>query len=337
MYRAIQIAQNALGNVAPNPLVGALVVYDGKIISEGYHAAFGESHAEIMALNKIHDPEILRKSTLYVTLEPCSHFGKTPPCSDLIIEKGIPRVVIAAKDPFEKVNGSGIERLKNNGIQVITGVLEKEAIEMNRRFFTFHTKKRPYVILKWAQTADGYMDRVRTNNTDLGSFSISCAESAILVHQWRSEESGILIGATTALTDNPSLTVRHVKGKNPTRILIDPNGKVPANYAIFNTEAPTVVFGESSHMGAFVLPFVKTNAITNILIELYKLDIQSVLVEGGAETLKHFIDACCWDEARIITAPKALGKGLKAPEISINKNSCFRCGIDEIFYYRNND
>jgi diaminohydroxyphosphoribosylaminopyrimidine deaminase/5-amino-6-(5-phosphoribosylamino)uracil reductase len=336
MQRAIQIAQNGLGNVAPNPLVGAVLVYNDKIISEGYHAKFGESHAEVNALNKISDPEILSKSTLYVTLEPCSHFGKTPPCSDLIIEKGIPKVVIACKDPFEKVNGSGIEKLKNNGVEVITGVLQKEAHEMNRRFFTFHTKKRPYIILKWAQTSDGYMDRVRKNSSDLGSFSISGKKSALLVHKWRSEESGILVGATTALTDNPSLTVRHVEGKNPTRILIDPNGRVPAEYNIFNTEAPTLVFGKCAQAGIKRILFTEKQNTGDLLNELYLLNIQSILVEGGATTLKHFIEEKNWDEARIIVAPKILGEGLRAPEILETKTDCFQCGADQIFHLKNN-
>jgi diaminohydroxyphosphoribosylaminopyrimidine deaminase / 5-amino-6-(5-phosphoribosylamino)uracil reductase len=337
MQRAIRIAQNGLGYAAPNPLVGAVLVCDGKIISEGYHAVCGEAHAEVNAVNKVNDVDILRRSTLYVTLEPCSHFGKTPPCTDLILEKGIGKIVIACQDPFEKVNGSGIERLRKKGVEVLTGVLEKESREMNRRFFTFHEKKRPYIVLKWAQTSDGYMDRVRLGNTDVGSFAISSKETAVLVHKWRSEESGILVGAKTALTDNPSLTVRHVAGKNPTRILIDSSGSVPADYAIYNSDAPTIVFGKNAHSGAIRIPFEKEQAIDYILSELHKLDIQSVLIEGGAATLSGFIEANCWDEARIIVAPSKLGKGLKAPRVNGAEFTRYECGIDQIIHLRNYD
>ncbi|HZH70213.1 MAG TPA: bifunctional diaminohydroxyphosphoribosylaminopyrimidine deaminase/5-amino-6-(5-phosphoribosylamino)uracil reductase RibD, partial [Flavobacteriaceae bacterium] len=241
MQRALFLAQKGRFTTSPNPRVGAVIVHKNKIIGEGYHRQFGEAHAEPNAVASVKDKSLLAESTLYVTLEPCSHHGKTPPCVDLILKHKIPEVFIASKDPFEKVNGSGIEKLREAGVNVKIGLLEKEALELNKRFFTFHQKKRPYIILKWAETADGFIGRLQSDPKKEDSW-ITSAESKQLVHLWRAEEDGILVGSNTALADRPQLDCREVFGKNPLRILIDENLDVPLSFAIFNKKAPTIVF-----------------------------------------------------------------------------------------------
>ena len=316
MQRCLQLAKLASGNVAPNPMVGAVLVYDQKIIGEGYHKKFGEAHAEVNCLNNVReeDKNLIDKSTLYVSLEPCSHFGKTPPCTDLIIKNKIPKVVIGCKDVYEDVNGKGIKKLQNAVVEVVTGVLEKECIEINKRFFTFHEQKRPYIILKWAESAD---EKIGTGS---GRVSISNQYSNRLVHKWRSEEASILVGTNTALQDDPSLTTRLWKGNDPVRLIIDMDLRLPSHLKIFNREINTVIFNKHKHEEAGNLTFYKIeekNSIEELLKALYKLKIQSVLVEGGAKLLQSFIDASLWDEARIISNDQlTITNGISSPGLN---------------------
>ncbi|MDR1226096.1 MAG: bifunctional diaminohydroxyphosphoribosylaminopyrimidine deaminase/5-amino-6-(5-phosphoribosylamino)uracil reductase RibD [Prevotellaceae bacterium] len=301
MQRCLQIAPCGLGSTAPNPMVGAVLVHDSKIVSEGYHHGYGLPHAEVEAIRKVKDKSILRQCTLYVSLEPCNHYGKTPPCSELIAASKIPRVVVATTDPFPKVNGSGIRRLQEAGAEVVVGVLEKAAREQNRRFFTFHEKTRPYVTLKWAQTIDGFIDRVRTAKEVPAKISNETAHT--LSHRWRTEEPAIMVGANTVIMDNPSLTARLWEGKNPTRVVVGSSlNALPKNLNIFNSEAPTIT--------------IESLCPKDILKELYKQNVQSVMVEGGAKLLNKFIESGLWDEARIFTSQDRLGSGIAAPKIT---------------------
>ena len=316
MSRCIQLAELGAGNVAPNPMVGAVLVYDDKIIGEGYHKKYGEAHAEVNCINSVEEKNkhLIEKSTIYVSLEPCAHYGKTPPCADLIIKNNIPKVVIGTKDIYKEVAGAGIEKLKNAGIEVLTGVLENECIDLNKRFFTFHQKQRPYIILKWAQSANG---KIGSANNE--RILISNDYSNRLVHRWRSEESAILVGTNTALKDNPSLTTRLWKGKNPIRIVIDKNLKLPHELKIFSKTTNTIIFNSLKNTIEENVEYIKLenkNFLEEILRTLYKLNIQSVLVEGGAKTLQSFIDAGLWDEARVITNEEMIiESGIDAPEI----------------------
>lgn len=314
--RCFELAQTALGNTSPNPLVGAVVVYQDKIIGEGYHQLYGAAHAEVNAINAVKDKNQLKNASLYVSLEPCNHFGKTPPCSHLIVKHQIPKVIIANIDPFSKVNGSGIQYLKENGIEVISGILEKEGAFINRRFFTFQKKKRPYIILKWAQTADGFMDIDRSKNT-FEKYWITTAASKRLVHQWRSEEDAILVGFNTVKNDNPSLTTREVKGKNPKRIVIDKNldlSNIDLN--IFKPESDTIVINNKENRIENNIKYIQIdfdNELDSLMKVLYDENIQSIIIEGGKKTLEKFIDFNLWDEARVFTANKKFNNGLKAP------------------------
>ena len=313
MQRCLQLAKCGAGNVAPNPMVGAVFVYEDKIIGEGYHKKYGDPHAEVNCINSVkeEDKNLIDKSTLYVSLEPCSHFGKTPPCTDLIIQNKIPKVVIGCKDVYEDVNGKGIKRLQEAGVEVITGILEKESIEINKRFFTFHQQKRPYIILKWAESADKKMGR------DGEKVLISNEYSNRLVHKWRSEEASILVGTNTALNDDPSLTTRLWTGNNPVRIVIDMNLRLPSSLKIFNRETKTIIFNKHKHEEAGNLNFYKIeneNNIPQLLKALYELKIQSVIIEGGAQLLQSFIDAGLWDEARAICNEKLIiNNGINSP------------------------
>jgi diaminohydroxyphosphoribosylaminopyrimidine deaminase / 5-amino-6-(5-phosphoribosylamino)uracil reductase len=316
MRRCIQLAQLGGGYVAPNPMVGAVLVYDGRIIGEGYHELYGQPHAEVNCVNDAiangHEA-LLASSVIYVSLEPCAHFGKTPPCADLIIRHKIPEVVVGCRDPFTQVDGKGIEKLKNAGHKVIVGVLEQECIELNKRFFTFHTQHRPYIVLKWAQTAD---DRIGTTGRRL---MISNEYSNRLVHKWRSEEQSILIGTNTAIADDPELTTRLWPGKSPIRLVIDMELKLPSSLKLFNNASRTIVFNKHKHAeddhGIYYYQLSEdTSLVPQILNALSALQIQSVLVEGGAFLLQSFIDESSWDEARIITSKHlAAGHGLPAP------------------------
>jgi diaminohydroxyphosphoribosylaminopyrimidine deaminase/5-amino-6-(5-phosphoribosylamino)uracil reductase len=297
MQRCFRLAQNGLGYVTPNPLVGCVIVHDGKIISEGFHQKYGENHAErnaILHVEARHASLLLEKSTLYVNLEPCSHFGKTPPCADFIIEKKIPKVVISNSDSNPEVGGKGIERLRNAGIEVITGVLENEGRFLNRRFFTYIEKKRPYIILKWAESSDGFI-RGETERW------ITNEAMRNLVHKWRSEEPAIMVGTNTVLADNPQLNVRNYFGKNPLRITIDSNHKLPKNLYFFDQSQPTKNY--------------ETTDLPEILNDLYSQKIQSVIIEGGAKLLQSFIEKNLWDEARILIGNKRFHRGFPAPQI----------------------
>ncbi|MCX6296976.1 MAG: bifunctional diaminohydroxyphosphoribosylaminopyrimidine deaminase/5-amino-6-(5-phosphoribosylamino)uracil reductase RibD, partial [Bacteroidetes bacterium] len=318
----LDLAVKGLGQVAPNPMVGCVIVCDGEIIGEGYHEQYGKEHAEVNAIHSVKNKELLKRSTLYVNLEPCSHFGKTPPCADLIVEYKIPYVVIGSIDTNSLVSGKGIEKLTNVGIDVKVGILEADCKKLNKRFFTFHEKKRPYIILKWAQTADGFIDAKRNEENTTKPIQISNSDSKKLLHLWRSQEQAIIIGTNTALLDNPQLTVREVKGNNPLRITIDKWLRIPKHFNLFDKSTPTLIFtsvNESSHEN---LEYVKIDfekaIIPQVMEELYKRNIQSLLVEGGELLLNSFIDSNLWDAARVFISDKELGKGVNAPILKEN-------------------
>ena len=321
MRRCLQLAHQAAGHTAPNPMVGAVVVYDGRIIGEGYHHRCGEPHAEVNAIASVQNPELLRHATLYVNLEPCSHYGKTPPCAKLIIEKKIPRVVVGMGDPNKRVNGRGIAMLREAGVEVVTFVLEDECRQLNRRFVTFHTQHRPYVILKWAQTADGFIDVARTDN-HTPPLRISNNITKTLNHQMRTEEAAILVGTNTALLDNPHLTARKWSGQNPVRMVVDRTLRIPADYHLYDGTTPTVIFTDETAENRTNITFAKLdfgrNIVPQILDYLYQNNLQSVIVEGGRQLLQAFIDAGVWDEAHIETAPMVVGCGVPAPKITMN-------------------
>lgn len=316
MARCIQLAKQGASNVAPNPMVGAVLVFKDSIIGEGFHEKYGEPHAEVNCLNSVNEEyrHLIEKGTLYVSLEPCAHFGKTPPCTNLIIHNKIKKVVIGCADVFKKVSGKGIQQLKDAGVEVAVGVLAIECIELNKRFFTFHQKQRPYIILKWAQSADG-----KIGSSSGERILISNDYSNRLAHKWRSEEAAILVGTNTALKDNPSLTIRLWKGKNPTRIVIDKYLKLPSTLNIYNDEAGAIIFNTSKIETKNNIQFIKLeneNFLQSLLLSLYDMNIQSVLVEGGAKTLQSFIDAGLWDEARVIINEKLRIKdGVSSPEL----------------------
>jgi len=318
MQRCLELSLLGMGDVAPNPMVGCVIVHEGKIIGEGYHRKFGQPHAEVNAIRSVKTPELLAQSTLYVSLEPCAHFGKTPPCSDLIIESRIPKVVIGTIDPFAKVAGKGIERMKKAGIEVNVGVLETDCRDLNRRFFTFHEQKRPYVLLKWAQTLDGFIDTDRTETQH--PTWITNTLSKRLVHKQRSEESAILIGTNTAEFDNPALTVREWAGNQPVRLVIDRTGRLNPNLQIFDRKAPTWVFTEIERQDSENLQFVtldfSRDILPQMLTSLYQRDILSIVVEGGGELLNSFLEMNLWDEAFVYTGNQFFGKGVAAPKIS---------------------
>jgi len=303
--RCIEIAKNGLGNTRPNPMVGCVIVHNSNIIGEGFTSAYGGNHAEVNAINSVVDKHLLKDSTLYVTLEPCSHFGKTPPCSDLIIKCQITNVVIGCIDNNIKVAGKGIEKLKNAGCQVTVGVLEAECKEHHKRFFTFHNKKRPYIIFKWAETQDGFMAPL--TKKDQRPVWISNDYSRQLTHKWRAEEQAILVGTNTVLQDNPSLTVRDWTGHNPIRIVIDKDLKLPKNLAVFNDEAETIVISKNE------IDFSKKVA-KQICYILFQKNINSVIIEGGRHIIQTFIDENLWDEARIFTGNISFNTGIKAPK-----------------------
>lgn len=314
--RCLQIAENSLGNTYPNPMVGCIIVYDGKIIGEGYHQKCGEAHAEVNAINSVKDKSLLSKSTLYVNLEPCSHYGKTPPCADLIIKHQIKRVVIGTQDVNELVSGNGIKKLQDAKIEVVYGVIENECNELNKRFNTYHLQKRPYIILKWAKTSDGFIDRIRTEK-DNGPAQISDKFHRILSHKWRKEENAIMVGTNTALLDNPELTTRHWHGNNPVRIVIDKNLRLPKNLKLFNNEVKTLVFTEQrnikNHDNLEYIPIDFNNLLKELLKELFERKICSLIVEGGTQLLNLFINNNIWDEARIFTSDFNFNNGIKAP------------------------
>lgn len=311
MKRCLELAEMAKGYCYPNPMVGAVIVHDDVIIGEGYHQKAGLAHAEINAINSVKDQSLLSESTIYVSLEPCAHYGKTPPCAEKIIETGFKKVVIGAMDAHDKVNGKGKKLIEEAGIEVVSGILEDKCLKVNKRFFTYHQKKRPYIILKWAQSADYFIDR-RQQPTQ-----ISNALTKQFVHQLRKEEHAILIGATTAIHDNPTLTTREVSGRNPVRILIDPNLRVSQDFNIYNQEAPTLIINTQYNGFKDNIEFIKINEenfLEEMMQALHEKQIQSILVEGGSITLQNFIDSGRWDEAIIIKNKNLnLKEGTRAP------------------------
>lgn len=301
MRRALQLALGGREHAAPNPMVGAVVVCDGRIIGEGFHRRCGGPHAEVNAIAAVRQPELLVRSTIYVTLEPCAHYGKTPPCAELIVRKRIPRVVVGCRDSFEKVDGKGISMLRRAGVEVEVGVLEEECLDLNRQFFTFHQKKRPYVTLKWAESADGMVDFLRSSAVDGQAARLSDATNQALVHRLRSRSDAILVGGRTALLDNPSLTTRHWPGPSPMRVVIDSHGDLPADLRLF----PARVF----RVGAGELP------LQDILGDLAAEGVQSLLVEGGPTLHQAFLDQGLWDELRVEHCPQKLGRGVASARV----------------------
>jgi len=338
MQRCLHLAEQGSGYTAPNPLVGAILVHEGRIIGEGFHKQYGGPHAEVNCIQSVMatDRPLIPSSTLYVSLEPCCHYGKTPPCTDMILREKIPSVVVGCRDPFREVNGKGIEKLLTNGVKVEYPVWEQPAKKMNRRFFTFHQQKRPYIILKWAQSANHKM----AGKTG-GRVSISNEYSNRLVHKWRSEEAGILIGTVTALMDNPELTTRLWPGKNPTRIVVDQKLRLPDSLKLFDGTVPTIILNGISDSKSGECSFKKINGedfgISSILSVIHSLDIISVLVEGGAKLLQSFLDAGTWDEIRVITNRQLeIPEGKPSPvfnEEYFLKSETY--GSDTISYFEN--
>lgn len=314
--RCIELAKNGLGNVSPNPMVGAVIVCDGKIIGEGYHAKCGQAHAEVNAIRSVKDESLLRRSTIYVSLEPCSHYGKTPPCADLIIEKQIPRIVIGCRDPFGKVAGRGIQKLLDAGREVVVGVLEQECRELIKHFITFNTLKRPYIILKWAESADGYIDTQRTGGSPE---VLSTPLTSMLVHKRRAEADAILVGRRTAELDNPSLTVRNWYGKNPVRVVLDRELILSPELHLFDGTAKTLVFTAKEQPDRENVEYIcidySQKILPQVLTVLYERGLQTLLVEGGNQVLQSFIDAGLWDETTVEISARSLHSGVKAPEI----------------------
>ncbi len=338
MLRCIEIAKNGLGTTRPNPMVGCVIVYKNRIIGEGFTSPYGGSHAEVNAIASVRDVSLLNKATLYVTLEPCSHFGKTPPCANLIVKNKIPRVVIGTIDSHALVNGKGIAILEKNGIQVSVSILSEACRKHHKRFFTFHEKKRPYIILKWAQSSDGFIDIDRTIDSmeNAVSTQISNTYTKSLVHLWRAQEQAIFVGTNTVLKDNPSLNVREVSGNHPTRVIIDRNLRIPTTYNCYQQTIKTIIFTEKKpegfeknfpHIHFAQISFDK-DLFKTVCIYLYQKNIQSLFVEGGKQSLQSFIDGGLWDEARVFTSKETLHKGIAAPSLygaqtssrSINNN-----------------
>ncbi len=342
----MELARAGAGHVAPNPMVGSVLVYQGRIIGEGYHRQYGQAHAEVNCINSVaaEDCHLIPQSTIYVSLEPCAHYGKTPPCADLIIKNAIPRVVVGCRDPFKEVNGKGIEKLLQAGIEVITAVLENECRMLNRRFFTFHTRHRPYIVLKWAQTADHKITGHSTQRLLISNNHVNR-----LVHRWRSGEAAILVGTNTALMDDPLLDTRLWPGSNPIRLVTDMRLRLPQNLKLFTTPQPTIVFNSRSHTLDFgekaqqLKPGItyyyqvteEVSLVQQVLNACYQMDIQSIFVEGGARLLQSFIDEGAWDEARVITNTRLFaGAGLPAPVLNSGQlQNSEQYFSDQINYY----
>ena len=339
MYRCLELARKGLGTTYPNPMVGSVIVYQDKVIGEGWHRKAGEPHAEVNAINSVKDKRLLPQSTIYVSLEPCSHYGKTPPCADLILQHNIPKVVIGTTDPFAKVCGRGISKLKEAGCEVIVGVLEKECQELNKRFFTFHNRKRPYIFLKWAETRNGYIAPIHKQQT--APMWITKAYAQQYVHQLRSEEQAILVGTNTVLADNPKLNTRHWFGKNPLRIVIDAKLKIPQTFAVYDDTQETLFLTEEVSKLHLKNTSFQTIDFSESLPKqvcdlLYQKQIQSLIVEGGSMVLQQFIDANLWDEALIFVGDTSFAEGIKAPYLP-NKNlvEVKEIGTDKLFIYKN--
>lgn len=342
ILRCIKIGQNDLGTTAPNPMVGAVLVHNDSIIGEGFTSPYGGPHAEVNAIQSVTNKRLLKKATLYVTLEPCSHHGKTPPCVNLIIKSKIPRVVIGTLDPHEKVAGKGIQKLKDAGCEVIIDILKKECQQHHKRFLSFHQKKRPYIILKWGETLDGFIapsNEMRTKNPE--PYWITNTYSRQLVHQWRAQEQAILVGTNTVLKDNPKLNVRHWTGKNPLRVVLDKDLKIDTSYHVLDGSYPTLLLTEIIDPSRYKndidyegIDFSKDVAL-QICNLLYKKNITSIIIEGGSQTLQTFINANLWDEARVFTGNNSFNEGLKAPKINGSLIASKKIEQDTLNTYRN--
>lgn len=331
MQRALELAVLGQGSVSPNPLVGCIIVCDGKIIGEGWHRKYGEAHAEVNAVNAVADKSFLSKSTVYVNLEPCSHFGKTPPCADMLIREKVKKVVVCNLDPNPLVAGEGIKKLRAAGIDVVTGIHHKQGRELNKRFFTFMEHHRPYILLKWAQSADGYIAR---KNFD--SKWISHELSRQWVHRWRTEEDAILVGQRTAQHDNPQLNVRDWSGRNPVRIVIDRFLKLNDSLHLFDRSQPTLCYNllkHEEHPNLSLVRLGEADFLQELILDLYRKKIQSVIIEGGAQTLQSFLDAGLWDEARIFVSPKTFEEGIHAPAITGVLRSEEKIQSDRLLFY----
>ncbi len=341
MQRCIQIAKNGLGTTRPNPMVGSVIVCEGVIIGEGFTSPYGGSHAEVNAINSVKNKKLLKKSTIYVTLEPCAHYGKTPPCAHLIVSQGIPNVVIGTVDPFSKVAGKGIEILKNAGCSVVLGVLEQACKQHHKRFLTFHGKQRPFVILKWAETKDGFIDvyRKETDIVNAKPTWITNSYARQFVHKLRAEEHAILVGTNTVINDNPKLDVRNWEGENPVRIVLDRSLRVPSNYAVFDGSVKTIVFTEQSIKDSDTVFYKKIDFSKDLAYEvcsvLYLENIQSVIIEGGKTTLESFIEANIWDEAFVFVGDTYFEKGLIAPVLTGKLFDEITFGTDVLKKYLN--
>lgn len=339
MQRCLDLALRGAGKVAPNPMVGCVIVCNNIIIGEGWHGQYGGPHAEVNAIRNVNDQNLLREATLYVNLEPCSHQGKTPPCADLLIEKDLPYVVVGCLDANPLVKGRGIQKLILNGTDVKVGVMEAESKFLNRRFFTSITNQRPYIILKWAQSSDGYIDHERDEKDERAI--ISSPESHLLVHQWRSEESVIMVGTNTVIADNPQLTVRLLDGKNPVRVTFDRQMRIPSDAKILDGTSPTIIFTQDAHYYTDRAEFVPIDFAKDPLKQalriLHERRFESVLVEGGAALINKFLEANLWDEARVFIAEKEIGTGIKAPEMTESFSKQENVGIDHLYTYYNSN
>lgn len=337
--RCLELAAAGLGNVAPNPMVGCVIVHNDKIIGEGYHIVYGGPHAEVNAINSVKDKELLKESTLFVNLEPCVHFGKTPPCTDLIIEHKIPRVVISSIDCYSEVQGKGVRKLQKAGVNVTMNILSPENRELNKRFYTFYEKQRPYIILKWAQTINGYIDIKREKAEHKGPAWITNKYSDILVHKWRAEESSIIVGTNTALNDNPQLNVRHFNGNNPIRIVIDKELRLPRELHLFDNKQKTLVFTEEEKADEINIEYIKIDfkkaLCSQILDELYRRKIMSIIIEGGKALLESFMQAGLWDEARVFICNRTFDNGSEAPLIHGKLIATEDIFGDKLVYYKN--
>jgi len=337
MRRCFELARKGLGITRSNPLVGCVIVYGDRIIGEGYHHEFGGPHAEVNAIRSVRDPSLFPESTLYCSLEPCAHHGKTPPCTSLITQKGIRRVVISNTDPFPSVNGHGIRQMREAGVEVHTGCLEEEGARINRRFLHFHSKKMPYVILKWAQTQDGYLDLVREPGDPVGTNWITGEVSRTLVHKWRAEESAIMVGTNTVISDNPRLNIRRWTGDQPLRITFDRKGRLPAGAKLLDGSQETVIFTGRMEKYSGKTRSVHIDPsyeIADILEELYDQQVMSVFVEGGASLHRSFIESGLWDEARVFTGKMTFSAGVRAPVIdrTPSEQFYFRGTLLEIYH-----
>jgi diaminohydroxyphosphoribosylaminopyrimidine deaminase/5-amino-6-(5-phosphoribosylamino)uracil reductase len=348
MRRCLQLAANGLGFTYPNPLVGCVIVHQGKIIGEGWHRKAGEAHAEVNAIDSVEDKTLLKDSELYVNLEPCSHHGRTPPCADLIVRMGIPRVFIGSLDDNAEVNGAGVSKLEKNGCEVKTGILEKECRELNRRFFTFHTRNRPYIILKWAESADGFLFPSENRSTEKGPIWISNEYSRQMVHKWRAEEGAILVGTRTVQKDDPSLTVRDVKGNSILRLVIDRQGKTDWSSKVFQAGSQTIVIADKNHHQGSVpekfrknVRMEKMDFTASLPVQILELlveeEVQSLIIEGGAVTLNSFIEAGLWDEARVFKGENRFDAGIGAPNLPGVPVSEKLIGGDRLLVYRKDE